>query len=153
MCTSLLFLHSSLQRLVTLESLTSYSLPDSHLSLLHSSAQLRKSKKSHRVILNDLRLRDHLRALSKSKKQTGSVTDDTDDEDATVSDVASLVGTSWKSQVENGGGADEFSSGMSYLGNNRLHLCAVHSKVTYLHILLTTKATSFYWFGKLLSLF
>ena len=84
---------SFLQKALVLESLASLSLPDSHCSLLQPSAQLGRVKRTRRHILNDAHLRDRLLGLNKTLRG------DTQAEDrdlASVEDVASLVGTTWR---------------------------------------------------------
>jgi len=83
-----------LQHVATLESLRSWSLPDSQLSLLQSSAQLGKTRKTRGEILSELRLKDCLQELSKEKKKARGELGS----GPLVTNVPSLVGTSWSSK-------------------------------------------------------
>ena len=81
------------QKALVLESLASLSLPESHCSLLQSSTQLGRVKRTRKLILNDAHLREKLLGLSKTLR--GSVGSE-DGGLALSEDVASLVGTTWR---------------------------------------------------------
>ena len=78
------------------ESLASLSLPDSYSSLLQSSVQLGRSKKTHKQVLKDVRLRDQLQALSKPSKTVAKKKDD----DKLSLDLSSLLGSTWRAKTK-----------------------------------------------------
>ena len=79
--------------MATLDSLASLSLPDSYSSLLQSSVQLGRSKKTSKQVLSNVRLQDQLQALSEPLEK---VSKKKGDGKLSFDGVSSLIGTSWR---------------------------------------------------------